>query len=163
MTLGRGCAVVVEIFLVVKAEVGVNGFIGMGQGAADGYAVAGRVSGGQNSVTVADAVAVVGHAVKSSLKRGLVKYACFNRHGIAGKNVVGMACRVRVMGIVLVHVFTLDNPSVVPPCRSEAEKVDAVFVGDNGLEPCREGDIAEGIDGLGRIGECFDPHVMVGD
>lgn len=163
MPVGRGYVVMIEIFLVVETEVGVNGFIGVGQCATNSYAVAGRVGRGQNPVTVAGPVAVVGHTVKTSLKRGLVEYADFYRHCIVGKNIIGMACRVGVMGIMLVHVFPLDNPAVVPPCGSESEKVDAVVVGYNGLEPCRQGDIVDGVDCFGCIGEGFDPHVVVGN
>ena len=87
---GHDSIVVIEVFLVVEAEIAVDGLIGIGKGAADSDAVTCGVGCGKLAILIADAVAVVGHAVEAGLYGGLVKHSSLDREGIVGEEVIAV-------------------------------------------------------------------------
>ncbi len=87
---GHDCIVVIEVFLVVEAEIAVDSLVGVGECAADSDAVARWVGRGELAILIADAVAVVGHAVEAGLHGGLVKHSSLDREGIVGKEVIAV-------------------------------------------------------------------------
>ncbi len=91
-------------------------------GRSDSYTAACGIVGQQHAVGVGCEAAVVGHSIIASLERETVNRTPAHGDAVIGEECIGVGRAVALVGVVLMHVLTLDGQtSVAPTCRQIVE------------------------------------------